>query len=130
MGNVSETPTPTTCRKSMAVHLQFVRQYPPHLHGRTFLASKLRRKGNPAIRLPFVRQYAPHLYGNTFGETLGVGVTRTFLTEVGVSKLSFPATGTPDPGRVSEGFEKGSLKGSLKGFLKGFRFWVLKRVLG
>ena len=32
------------------------------------------------------------------------------------SRLSFPATGPPDPGRVSEGFEKGSLKGSLKGF--------------
>ena len=27
------------------------------------------------------------------------------------SRLSFPATGPPDPGRVSEGFEKGSLKG-------------------
>ena len=33
------------------------------------------------------------------------------------SRLSFPATGPPDPGRVSEGF----LQGSLKGFLKGFR---------
>ena len=36
-----------------------------------------------------------------------------------VSRLSFPATGPPDPGRVSEG----SLKGSLKGFrrvLEGF----------
>ena len=32
------------------------------------------------------------------------------------SRLSFPATGLPDPGRVSVGFEKGSLKGSLKGF--------------
>ena len=32
------------------------------------------------------------------------------------SRLSFPATGPPDPGRVSEGFQKGSLKGSLKGF--------------
>ena len=30
-----------------------------------------------------------------------------------VSRLSFPATGPPDPGRVSEGFQKGSLKGSL-----------------
>ena len=61
LGNVSETPTPTTCRKSTAVHLQFVRQYAP----RTFLASKLRRKGNPAIHLPFVLQYASHLYGST-----------------------------------------------------------------
>ena len=52
LGNVSETPTPTTC------HLQFVRQYAPHFYRRTFLASKLRRKGNPAaVRLPFVRQY-------------------------------------------------------------------------
>ena len=65
MGNVSETPTPTTCPKSTAVHLQFVRQYAPHLYRRTFLASKLRRKGNPAIRLPFVLQYASHLYGST-----------------------------------------------------------------
>ena len=29
MGNVSETPTPTTCLKSPAVHLRFVRQYAP-----------------------------------------------------------------------------------------------------
>ena len=35
---------------------------PPHLYRRTFLASKLRRKGNPAIRLPFALQYASHLY--------------------------------------------------------------------
>ena len=65
MGNVSETPTPTTCLKSTAVHLQFVRQYAPHLYRRTFLASKLRRKGNPAVRLPFVLQYASHLCGST-----------------------------------------------------------------
>ena len=63
--NVSETPTPTTCLKSTAVHLQFVRQYAPHLYRRAFLASKLRRKGNPAIRLPFVLEYASHLYGST-----------------------------------------------------------------
>ena len=81
MGNVSETPTPTTCLKSTAVHLQFVRQYTPHLYRRAFLASKLRRKGNPAIRLPLVLQYAPHLYGNVFGKILGVGVTGTFLNE-------------------------------------------------
>ena len=49
MGNFSETPTPTTCLKSTAVHL------------------------------PFVRQYAPHLYRPPFGKILGVGVTRTFL---------------------------------------------------
>ena len=73
LGNVPETPTPTTCPKSTAVHLQFVRQYAPHLYRRAFLASKLRRKGNPAIRLPFVRHYAPHLYGSTFGKILGVG---------------------------------------------------------
>ena len=87
LGNVSETQTPTTCLKSMAVHLQFVRQYAPHLYRHSFLASKLRRKGNPAIRLPFVLQYAPHLYGSTpphlhgstFGKILGVGVTGTFL---------------------------------------------------
>ena len=65
VGNVSETPTPTTSQKSTAVHLQFVRQYAPHLYRRTFLASKLRRKGNPAVRLPFVLQYASHLYGST-----------------------------------------------------------------
>ena len=64
MGNDSETPTPTTCLKSTAVHLQFVRQYAPHLYRRTFLASKLRRKGNPAVRLPFVLHYASHLYGS------------------------------------------------------------------
>ena len=80
LGNVSETPTPTTCLKSTAIHLQFVPQYAPHLYRRAFLAFKLRRKGNPAIRLPFVLQYASHLYGSTpvhlygstFGEILGV----------------------------------------------------------
>ena len=65
MGNVSETPTPTTCLKSTAVHLQFVRQYAPRLYRRAFLTSELRRKGNPAIRLPFVLQYASHLYGSS-----------------------------------------------------------------
>ena len=44
--------------------LPFVRQYAPHLYRRTSLASKLRRKGNPAVRLPFVLQYASHLYGS------------------------------------------------------------------
>ena len=58
-------PNPYNLSKSTAVHLQFVRQYAPHLYRRTFLASKLRRKGNPAIRLPFVLQYASHLYGST-----------------------------------------------------------------
>ena len=62
LGNVSETPTPTTCLKSTAAHLQFVWQYAPHLYRCAFLASKLRRKGNPAVRLPFVLQYASHLY--------------------------------------------------------------------
>ena len=79
LGNVSETPTPTCLGESAAVRLPFVRQYAPHLYGSAFLASKLRRKGNPAMRLPFVRQYAPHLYGSTFGKILGAGVTRTFL---------------------------------------------------
>ena len=59
LGNVSETPTPTTCLKSTAVHPQFVWHYVrPPLYRRTFLASNLRGKGNPAIRLPFVLQYA------------------------------------------------------------------------
>ena len=57
LGNVSETPTPTTCLKSTAVHLQFVRQYAPHLYRSTFLAPKLRRKGT--------LQYASHLYCST-----------------------------------------------------------------
>ena len=51
--------TPTTWLKSTAVHLQFVRQYAPHLYRHTFLTSKLRRKGNPAIRLPFVLGSTP-----------------------------------------------------------------------
>ena len=78
LGNVSETPTPTTCLKSTAVHLQFVRHYAPHLYRRTFLASSS-KKGKPcntppictAVRPPFVRQY--------FWKILGVGVTGTFL---------------------------------------------------
>ena len=65
IGQCFGNPTPTTWLKSTAVHLQFVRQYAPHLHRHTFLASKLRRKGNPAVRLPFVLQYASHLYGST-----------------------------------------------------------------
>ena len=88
VGNVSETPTPTTCLKSTAVHLQFVRQYVPHLYRCTFLASKLRRKGNHAIRLPFVLQCASHLYGSTFGKILGVGVTGTFLNLKGTQSVS------------------------------------------
>ena len=59
LGNVSETPTPTTCLKSTAVHLQFVWLYAPRLYLHTFLASKLRRKGNPAVRLPFVLSTPP-----------------------------------------------------------------------
>ena len=39
------------------------------------------------------------------------GVTeKLFMCQM--SRLSFPATGLPNPGRVSEGFQKGSLKGS------------------
>ena len=78
-----------------------VRQYtsnlygstPPHLYRRTFLASMLRRKGNPPISLPFVLQYASHLYSTTppfvrqyFGKILGVGVTGTFLSFPGCFK--------------------------------------------
>ena len=37
---VSETPTPAGLEESTAVHLQFVRQYAPHLYRWTFLASK------------------------------------------------------------------------------------------
>ena len=58
LGNVSETPTPTTCLKSTAVHLQFVRQYAPHLYRRTFLASKLFEERETL-------QYAPHFYCST-----------------------------------------------------------------
>ena len=88
-----QTPTPKTWLKSTAVHLQFVRQYAPHLYRHTFLASKLRRKGNPEVRLPFVLQYASHLYGSTppictavlLEKLLGVGVTGTF-SELGQGK--------------------------------------------
>ena len=59
-GQCFGNPNPYNLSESTAVHLQFVRQYAPHLYRRTFLASKLRRKGNPAIRLPFVLQYASH----------------------------------------------------------------------
>ena len=57
MGNVSGTPTPTTCLKSMAVHLQFVRQYAPHLYRRTFLELSFEERET--------LQYASHLYGST-----------------------------------------------------------------
>ena len=36
------------------------------------------------------------------------------------SRLSFPATGPPDPGRVSEECQKGVSEGVSEGFLKGF----------
>ena len=36
-------------------------------------------------------------------------------------KTFIPATERPDPRRVSEGLQKGSLKGPLKGSPKGFR---------
>ena len=35
------------------------------------------------------------------------------------SRLSFPATGPPDPGNVSEGVSEGVFEGSLKGFRRG-----------
>ena len=57
MGNVSETPTPTTCLKSTAVHLQFVRQYAPHLYRRTFLELSFEERET--------LQYASHLYCST-----------------------------------------------------------------
>ena len=66
--------------ESTAVHLQFVRQYAPHLYRRAFLVSKLRRKENPAIRLPFVLQYASHLYGST----PPICTAGTFLSNLGV----------------------------------------------
>ena len=62
---ISETPTPTGLGESTAVHLQFVRQYPPHLYHCTFLASKPWGKGNPTVHLPFVLQYTSHLYCST-----------------------------------------------------------------
>ena len=57
---------PNPLEESTSVHLQFVQQY---ARG-TFLASKRRRKGNPAnalstctaVCLPLLRQYASHLY--------------------------------------------------------------------
>ena len=61
-----ETPTLTGLGKSTAVHLQFVRQYAPHLYRCTFLASKPWRQGSPTVQLPFALQYASNLYGNTF----------------------------------------------------------------
>ena len=64
----------TALAESTAMHLQFVRQYPPHLYRCTFLASKPWRKANPTAHLLFVLQYASHLYGNTFEKVLGVWV--------------------------------------------------------
>ena len=49
-----------------------------------------------------------------------------FKIVVLASRLSFPGTGPPDPGRVSEAFQKGSLKGSLKGFFEGVSEGSLK----
>ena len=93
MGNVSETPTPTTCLKSTAVHLQFVRQYAPHLYRRASwllsfeeretlqYASHLYCSMPPictAARPPFVRQY---FWKNTGGRghRNGSDLTRSVL---------------------------------------------------
>ena len=95
--NVSETPTPTTCLKITAVHLQFVRQYAPHLYRRTFLASKLRRKGNPAIHLPFVLQYASHLYGST--PPICTAVLLEKYWGLGSPERFWSGAGTPQPHR-------------------------------
>ena len=44
------------------------------------------------------------------------GLSNLILEEEKRLKTFISCYRTPDPGRVSEGFEKGSLKGSLKGF--------------
>ena len=69
------------------------------------------RNQNITIKMRGVSRYFPKVSGS------GVDVTL-------LSRLSFPATGPPDPGRVSEGFPKGSEGVSERvseGFLKGFR---------
>ena len=87
LGNVSETPTPTTCLKSTAVHPPICTAVRPPFVSPYFPGFWASKNGKPcntppictAVRLPFVRQYAPHLYGSTFEKILGVGVTGTFL---------------------------------------------------
>ena len=57
VGNVSQTPTPTTCLKSTAVHLQFVRQYPPICIAVLSWLLSFEERETP--------QYASHLYCGT-----------------------------------------------------------------
>ena len=54
-------------------------------------------------------------FAGLWGWLVGLGRPRTTLG----SRLSFPATEPPDPRRVSEAFQKGSLKG-FRRVLEGF----------
>ena len=108
LGSVSETPTPTTCLRSMAVHLQFVRQYPPFVSP-CFPGFQASKKGKPcnmspictAVRLPFVRQYDPpfvrqYFWKNTWGwGHRNVSVFSKPLTRLSVES-SGPLTGRPE----------------------------------
>ena len=61
---MSETPTTTTSKESIAIHLQFVLQYASNLYCSTFGAPTLWGQGILSVLLPFVSQYASHLYCN------------------------------------------------------------------
>ena len=62
---MSETPTTTTCQKSIAIHLPFVLQCASNLYCSTFGATELSGKGKTSVLLPFVSPYASHLYRHT-----------------------------------------------------------------
>ena len=63
IGQCFGNPNPYNLSKEYSSTPRICTAVRPPLYRRPFLASKLRRKGNPAIRLPFVLQYASHLYG-------------------------------------------------------------------
>ena len=125
---MSETPTTTTPRKSIAIHLQFVLPcfwVPLRSEEREFLSVLLACV--IAVHLPFVLQDASHLYRSTFGKLLVVVVTGMFpilhcgekprwecsyLRETEVQRRR--GTTSPDPEKIPE-----ALRGPLGGFPVG-----------
>ena len=85
---MSETPTTTTSRKSIAIHLQFVLQYASNLYCHALGALRSEERKYDHL-LPFVSQYASHLYCNTPPICIAVLLGKSWwLWSLGCSPLS------------------------------------------